>query len=266
MIPVMANLYPFHPGEQVGPHASASVMWLLSLRGQGRVELPEGSWTLEPGDVLCLPFDCPRWYHADAREPFTVIGVHRATAPGLPTHRVLPPWTIRGTNVCGKTRGELRRDQSAQLRPVFERIVTWFSLPASVARTAALAAWSAVLDVEWAHLAVAVAEPDPRLGAVTSWMRLNLSNPITRADLARRAGLAESTFAAVFRDTYGMPPTQYLIALRIARAKELLATSSAAIPEIAAACGFPDLPHFARLFKRHTAHTASAYRRSRRVL
>ncbi len=259
---VLANIYPFRPGETVGPHASASNLLLISLRGRGRVDLPDGVWEPAAGDVLHLPWNCPRWYRAATEEPFTLIGVHRAAESEPPAHQSVPSWACRDSV---SIMGEQRHDHEGQLRHALERIVTWFVMPPSAARSAGLAAWSAVVDAEWQPLTVSSAAAQ-RLGAVASWMRLNHGRSITRGDLAQRAGLAESTFAAAFRDAYGMPPMQYLIALRLAHARELLTTTTDPIPQVAAACGFPDPPHFSRLFKRHSNETATAFRRSRRML
>ena len=259
---VLANIYPFKPGELVGPHVSASELFLIVLRGHGRIDVQDGRWEPLSGDVLRLPWDCPRWYHAAEREPFTVIGVHRSAVTGPPPHRAVSMWPR--TSVAART-GELHHDHEGHVRQVMERQVAWFAEPPSPARTAGLAAWSAALDVEWGRLADAPVA-DQRLGSVVSWMRLSLANSISREELADRAGMAESTFAAAFRDVYGKPPLQYLIALRIARAKELLLSSTASIPAVAAACGFSDPPHFARLFRCHTNETATAFRRSRRMM
>lgn len=258
----LANLYPFTPGEQVGPHVSVSVLWLYTVRGRGRIELPEGGWSLAPGDVVCLPEGCPRWYHADADEPFTLIGVHASEQPGLPKHRLLAPWPV---TPAPASRGELRHDTNGYLRSAAERLALWFNQHDSADRTAGLKAWLAVLQVEWQQVLRAPAI-DQRLGAVTAWMHLHFARQLARSDLAERAGMAESTFAALFRDLYGESPMQYLIAVRIERAKELLATTADSIPQVAAACGFSDPPHFARMFKRHTKKTATAFRRSRRRL
>ncbi len=259
---VLANAYPFQPGETVGPHASASELLLIALRGRGRVELPDGVWSPTPGGVLRVPLDCPLHYRAARDEPFTLIGVHRAATTVTPRHRAVPPWTCSESSTV---MGDQRHDHDGQLRHLLQRIVAWFAMPAAAERSAGLAAWSAVLDAEWAHLAQSPAV-DERLGAVASWMRLNLALPLTRNELARRAGLAESTFAAAFREAYGVPPMHYLIALRLTRAQELLTTTTEPIPHIAAACGFSDPPHFSRLFKRHANETATAFRRSRRRL
>jgi transcriptional regulator GlxA family with amidase domain len=47
-----------------------------------------------------------------------------------------------------------------------------------------------------------------------------------------------------------MPPHRYLLELRIKHAKELLATTGLNLQEIAAYCGFADIHHFSKAFKK----------------
>lgn len=260
MIAALANIYPFAPGEVVGPHASQSVMTVVCLRGVGILDLPSGSCPLATGDVLRLELGTPRRYRADARDPFVLIGVHATAQPGLPVHAAALPLPYGG-----EAAGLRRHDASGHLRAAAERLCAVFAERPSAGRGALLAAQLAVLDAEWERLAEAPV-PDGRLGAVASWLRLSFNRPITRAEMARRAGLAESTFAAAFRATYGVPPLRYLNDLRLERARDLLASSGASIEEVAAACGFNDLPWFSRNFRRRYGMTPSAWRRERRRL
>lgn len=84
-----------------------------------------------------------------------------------------------------------------------------------------------------------------------------------RIDLDRLADLVDMTqtrFLSAFTAAFGTTPHQYLIAQRIARAKELLSTSPASITEIAAAVGFSTPSHFATTFKQRVGITPSTYR------
>jgi AraC family transcriptional regulator len=68
--------------------------------------------------------------------------------------------------------------------------------------------------------------------------------------LAREAGLSPAHFARAFRETMGRAPHQYLLALRLERARRLLETTQATLSDIAQRTGFADQAHFTRLFKR----------------
>lgn len=100
------------------------------------------------------------------------------------------------------------------------------------------------------------------LNWITSFMSLHLSEPLSVEDMARRAGLSASRFSSVFRDRFGRPPHQFLLHLRVQRAQDLLQHTSLTLREISTQCGFADVHHFSKAFKKVTGHTAGSYRRA----
>lgn len=97
---------------------------------------------------------------------------------------------------------------------------------------------------------------------ITSYMSFRISEPLTVSEMARRANLSPSRFTVVFRDHFGMSPYQYLLHLRVRHARELLATTTFSNQEIADFCGFSDIYHFSKSFKRFTGQPPSRYRKS----
>ena len=92
----------------------------------------------------------------------------------------------------------------------------------------------------------------------------NLTLDISLSDLADAVGLSTFHFARAFKSATGMPPYRYLLALRIARAKDLLAKSALAISDVAAAVGYEDQSQLARRFRKEVGLTPSQYRTARR--
>ena len=99
------------------------------------------------------------------------------------------------------------------------------------------------------------------LNWITSFMSLHLSEPLSVSDMAARAGLSPSRFSQVFRNRFGRPPHQFLMHLRIQRAQDLLHHTSLTMRDISAQCGFSDVHHFAKTFKRLSGQTPGSYRR-----
>jgi AraC-like DNA-binding protein len=93
-------------------------------------------------------------------------------------------------------------------------------------------------------------------------MSLRLSEPLLVADMARRAGLSPSRFSTVFRDRFGRPPHQFLLHLRIQRAQDLLRHTGLTLQQVSDRCGFADVHHFAKTFKKTTGQTPGSYRRA----
>jgi AraC-like DNA-binding protein len=104
-----------------------------------------------------------------------------------------------------------------------------------------------------------ISQPES-LNWITAYCTFHLAEPIRVADLAARAHLSPSHFSAVFRQRFGMSPHQYLIQLRIQRAQELLRTTPHALEYIAEQCGFADVHHLAKTFKRVNGISPGTYR------
>ncbi|MBA3846251.1 MAG: helix-turn-helix transcriptional regulator [Planctomycetes bacterium] len=99
-----------------------------------------------------------------------------------------------------------------------------------------------------------------RLAPILAYIDAHLAQPLSRAGLARLAGLSPSRFHAVFHAATGAAPLDYILRQRIQRAQRLLLTSARDIQDIAAAVGFADPFHFSRLFRRRCGQSPTAYR------
>jgi transcriptional regulator GlxA family with amidase domain len=93
------------------------------------------------------------------------------------------------------------------------------------------------------------------------WIAQNYAcaNPVAR--MAERSGLKPRTFARRFRAAAGYLPMDYVHALRIEEAKQLIETERAAIEEIGFSVGYEDPTFFRRLFKRKAGLTPAGYRK-----
>ena len=86
----------------------------------------------------------------------------------------------------------------------------------------------------------------------------NLS--ITVAECADFCNMSKVHFARTFKCTAGQSPVQFMLGIRIDRAKELLDFTDESIADIAEASGFSDQNYFARTFKKVTGMTPTQYR------
>ena len=68
-------------------------------------------------------------------------------------------------------------------------------------------------------------------------------------DLAKMDGLSMTRYNLHFKEQMGMPPTKYIIHLRMKMAKELLCTSDLTLNQIGSMCGYDDYNFFAKTFK-----------------
>ena len=99
-----------------------------------------------------------------------------------------------------------------------------------------------------------------RLRQVTAFVAENYSNDIRLSQLAQVAGMSSFHFAREFKRTTGTTPHQYLIKIRVERAKALLAGGEMPLIEVGLQSGFSHQSHFTRLFRRLTGTTPMSYR------
>lgn len=94
-----------------------------------------------------------------------------------------------------------------------------------------------------------------------AWMARNYAyrNPV--AAMAERSGLKQRTFGRRFRSATGYLPMEYVHALRIEEARQLIETGTDGLGEVGCKVGYEDPTFFRRLFKRQTGLTPAAYRR-----
>lgn len=82
---------------------------------------------------------------------------------------------------------------------------------------------------------------------------------ITLTQIASEVHLSEIYFHNMFRAAVGTTPHKYLLGIRLANAKRLLATSGMSFAEVASSCGFPTQSYFSYVFKREFGKTPKQY-------
>ncbi|KQT04557.1 hypothetical protein ASG42_23175 [Rhizobium sp. Leaf391] len=99
-----------------------------------------------------------------------------------------------------------------------------------------------------------------RLKRVLDFMYQNLGTDIALDELASVACLSVYHFARAFKLATGSSPLQYFTALRVARAKALLADRSITVEDVAFSTGFSSGTNFARAFKKSVGISPTQYR------
>lgn len=95
------------------------------------------------------------------------------------------------------------------------------------------------------------------------YIHANLDQPLPLGLVARQAGLSESHFCRLFKDSAGLTLTDYVNRCRIDWAKRELLKPEARISEIAFLIGYQSLSQFNRSFARIVGLSPTLYRRDR---
>jgi AraC-like DNA-binding protein len=102
---------------------------------------------------------------------------------------------------------------------------------------------------------------DTRLAEAIRQMHENPARPWTVAELAKAAALSRSAFFERFSRTVGLAAMGYLLAWRMALAKQLLRRREGALTEVAERVGYSSASTFSVAFARHVGQSPMRYAR-----
>ena len=88
----------------------------------------------------------------------------------------------------------------------------------------------------------------------------NTSGNISLADLAKIAEVTPYHLASLFTKTTGLSPHQYVLRVRIDRAKIHLKDDSLSVAQVSRLVGFRTQEHFTKVFRRVAGVTPSKFR------
>ncbi|BCT93001.1 transcriptional regulator [Lysobacter helvus] len=103
---------------------------------------------------------------------------------------------------------------------------------------------------------------DARLAPAIRQMHEHVARPWTMAQLAAKAALSRSAFFERFTRTVGLPPMEYLLAWRMAVAKDLLRRQGVALAEVAERVGYGSASTFSAAFSRHVGQPPGRFART----
>jgi AraC-like DNA-binding protein len=147
----------------------------------------------------------------------------------------------------------------ADLARAFEHVMFGDSLSFEFELSRALRRLAPTLIVNDAHDA-----PRSVVDAVRDFLHAHASETIRADALTALCGYSRTHLARVFAARFGLPPHAYLLQLRIARAKTLLA-SGMRVADAAVEAGFADQSQLHRHFARFVQITLGAYVRAQRT-
>ena len=121
--------------------------------------------------------------------------------------------------------------------------------------------WHEAGQQPFASLQVSRQTSDSLIARCQEWIAENYANPSPVTSMVRLSGLAERTFIRRFVKATGLSPIEYVHALRLEEAKQILETEELAIEAVAGQVGYEDASFFSRLFRRRVGLTPAEYRR-----
>lgn len=99
-----------------------------------------------------------------------------------------------------------------------------------------------------------------RLARVVAFIEEHYAEPLRLEQLAKLAHLSKNHLLRVFKQCYQTTPGDYIVRLRLAKAKELMRHSGLSLSEIAYASGFGDSNYFSRAFRKQFGQAPRTWR------
>ncbi|MFI2487425.1 AraC family transcriptional regulator N-terminal domain-containing protein [Promicromonospora kroppenstedtii] len=201
------------------------------------------NWTAQSGRSVAAPRHGARTRTEPATEPSARAGSpapwgtgpagHRAVVPALVTSRA-PAELV---DAVGRLVRLLDRPRDLPvLGPMVQREILWLLVTGPQGDTVR-------------QLGLADSKLT-RVSGVVQWIRDNAAEPVRIDDLARRAGLSASAFHRTFRAVTGSSPLQFQKQLRLATARQILASRDTSVTQVAFDVGYESAAQFNREYRR----------------
>ncbi|MFX3673068.1 MAG: bifunctional transcriptional activator/DNA repair enzyme AdaA [Paenisporosarcina sp.] len=93
-----------------------------------------------------------------------------------------------------------------------------------------------------------------------AYINNHLTEPLTLVGIADNVFISPTYLQKIFKDEMNISPSQYVLSVRLLKAKELLRLKEMPVIDIASSIGFGNAGHFATAFKRHVGQSPTQYR------
>ena len=246
--------------KSLKPHISArdsldSYLFLIVLSGEGNVNYKGEDHQMSFGN--CALIDCTRkYYHISSKDkPWELMWVHfnGNSAKSLYEQfiRINPSGVFRSSNVHNYKRPleemmRLNKEHDNMTEILSNKYITDIVTQCCLDSQNELTASDNSLR--------------GKLPEIREYLIANYTQKILLEELADEFYISKYHMSREFKNEYDITIGNYLLSLRIARAKELLRFSSMPIEEIAAECGISDTSYFTKVFRKSEGMTALEYR------
>lgn len=102
--------------------------------------------------------------------------------------------------------------------------------------------------------------PNYKLNQALQYIKAHFDQELKLGEIAATVGMSQYYFLRLFKQSMGVTPYQYVLKLRVERAKSLLKQRQITISDVAIECGFANQSHFSRVFRQMSGITPKAYR------
>lgn len=242
------------------PHTSTrsglvSYLCFLVLEGEGSLTYDGRQYSLKLGD--CVFIDCRKMYSHSTSDCLWSLSWCHFYAPFMPA--IYEKYKERGGLPV------FHPEKPDAFQKIFVQL---YELAASsdyirdMRINESLSALLTLLMQEsWNPDHVAVSKKRMELAAVKAYMDEHYTQKLTLDDLEAQFFINKYYLLKIFKENYGSTISNYLIAKRITRAKQLLRFTKLTIDEIGCEVGMDGAGYFSRMFKKAEGISPKEYRK-----
>lgn len=233
-------------------HVHNAVEIVVALSGTSRVLCGREHYALAAGDVF-ISFPNRVHGYEDSRD-------FRGYLLILPLQPHLTPYRSQLTGKLPVTPLLHRQDWD------FDRFLTLLELAHGEKDSCGEAVLQAYLQVmvgkllQQLTLVDAQAVPADALASVLMYVNQNYTTPVSREAVAKATGYTPGYISHLFRDALGTSLTDYITALRLLDARNMLADTALSVSRIAMQLGFGSIRSFNRVFAQKEGCSPTLYR------
>lgn len=253
--PLMVNCtgHSYYTEETRGNSVRRDYYLIYLISGRIRISEPRTSREMCAGDVMIFAPDRPFSYFKPEGQPMEYYWVHFS---GSECAELLEKCEIPVGRIAPAGDHESIRDGFRKLFKAFLSRDSFFE-PETSARLGLLLINIGRCLKENGQTS---GRNHPGISLCLTAIHDSISRPVSVNELAASEHLSVSQFRAVFKNTTGMSPQEYIILAKLNYSCELLRQTDMSIKEVSMAVGYSDPGYFNRLFVRHFGLTPGAYR------
>ena len=247
-------------GHRFGPNKRKVYVMHVIMAGRGKLEAGGRECHLKEGDAFLLHPDEEAWYTADNLNPWTYmwVGFQGMKAGECVTNCGFD----HGRNVIHDIKHDRLFDYVCEMLKARS-----LSYSSSLRRCAYLQMFLAdIIEQYREHIQVMENNNIENSPSVTQAKQLlayitdNYNEKIRINEIAYEMGINRSYLSSSFKRLTGYSPTEYLIKIRMEKAKSLLTKTNHSISDIAAEVGYSDQLAFSKMFKHRFGESPKQYR------
>lgn len=247
-------------------HFHSAVEVIIPLKGEVRLDLEEGTYHVQAGEIIIIPAGC-------------VHGLHMGPdcERELLLYEMNGVFTLKEFSALRQMTGKaiyLTHDHPCleEVRSVFFELIRVHrsgALLRNMLNYALLLKIYAILGEHYLSTCATSAEMnslqrqlsgEDAFNRALDYLNKNYMEDVTLDSLSAYAGFSRYTMSRMFRQYTGSTFTQYLSKRRVDMAMELLSSSRIPVTQVALQCGFNSIATFNRVFREVKGCTPTQYR------